>query len=152
MKCFWCGEEIDDDSTKCKYCGIKIDKEAIEKRRLAHEKDKRDFNYFGYIGLLGAMFPVRFFTELIPMTMYSRSFDFYNILFSIISVLCFGCSIIGTIIAIKNKYDQTVTIMFSVGIVLNALWILLYLNLFIKGTTLLSIVGLIIFAINQKNK
>ena len=32
MRCFWCGEEIEDDSTKCKYCGIKIDKEALEKK------------------------------------------------------------------------------------------------------------------------
>lgn len=152
MKCFWCGEEIEDDSIKCKYCGIKIDKEAIEKRRLAQEKDKRDFNYFGWVGLLGSMFPTPFFTEVMLMMSYSQSFNFYNIVFSIVVVISFGCSIIGTIIAIKNKYEQTKIIMFSVGILLNALWILLFLNLFIKGATLISIVGLIIFAINQKSK
>lgn len=152
MRCFWCGEEIDDNSTKCKYCGIKIDKEAIEKRRAKREKDKKDFNMFGSFGLTGAFIPIVFSTDTFSRISYSVTPGFHNIILTILVLASFICSMIGTAIAIKNKADSTTIIMFTVGIILNALWCLLALNFFLKGATLASIVALILYTISIKNK
>ena len=126
MKCFWCGEEIDDNSTKCKFCGINIDKEAIEKRRLAREKDIKEFSLLGTIGLVFSMIPIGYFMQ--PLLLIEGSDNHNNfmaIAFSIIIILSFLCSVIGTVTAKIKNYDSTKIIMYSLGIIINGFWLIL---------------------------
>ena len=149
MRCFWCGEEIDDDATKCKYCGIKIDKEAIEKKRLAEEKEKKEFNVLGAFGLVLGMIPIAFFTDLFSMMSYEQNENLMNKVLLVMCSIGFICSFIGIIIDKKNKNKDSLIYSF-VGFIFNLLWVLLFFNVIIKGAALLSTVGLVIFLVNQK--
>ena len=150
MKCYWCGEIIEDNATECKYCHIKIDKKVVEKYKMKPEKDKNEKNNIGMIGTVAAFLSSSIWmsTDIIMRMSIEQNFNLYFIVTVISAMIGFLCSFIGTIIAIKKK--QELTWMYVVSFIVSIFWIFVYCNTLAKGTALLSIISLTAYFIVNK--
>lgn len=151
MRCYWCGEIIEDDAVECKYCHIKIDKKVVEKYRTKPERDKNEKNIMGKIGFVAAFMSGAIWTttDIILQMDIAQNFMFYFTVTSIAAFLGFGCSFIGTIIAIRKK--QEMIELYVLSLIVSIFWILVYCATIFKSTVLLAVVGLIGYFLNDKS-